>query len=161
MIKIKPLTASRRARISAFALIILAMSCLHACDSGPTAPDPLAVASPSPSPTPDPKVDVNSCVQTDLRVTGYNGAGNPDVVFGVGELFVVQAHPLNEAGAVLPAACRASTFATWLVSGSAPCQQFGDQFSLSAYFWCIEPGTLNVVVTHGKYRSAWAGRIIR
>jgi hypothetical protein len=144
----------------AVALIALAALWLSGCDSEPTGPTVVA-ASPSPSPTPDPKTDVNSCVQVDLRVTGYNGAGNPAVVFGVGELFVVQAHALNEAGAVLPSNCRASTFATWLVSGTAPCQRFGDQFSLSAYFWCIEPGTLTTLVRHGSYTSAWAGRIIR
>lgn len=140
--------------------LVLAAFYLSGCDSAPEAPTPV-VATPSPSPTPDPKTDVNSCKQVDVRITGYNGAGNPDLVFATGELFSVIAHPLNEAGAILPSNCRASTFATWIVGGTASCEQFGDRFSTSAAFWCIDPGTLSLVVRHGAYTSSWAGRVIR
>ena len=146
--------------LAALALIVLAAFWLSGCDSAPTAPDPLLIA-PSPSPTPDPKTDVTSCKQVDVRITGYNGAGNPDLVFGVGEMFSVIAHPLNEAGAVLPSNCRASTFATWIPGGTASCEQFGDRFSTSAAFWCIEPGSLSLTVRHGPYTSSWNGRVIR
>lgn len=151
----------KRNRLLEAALVLAAFATLGCVGEGSLVAGPSADVSPSPAPTPDPKTDVNSCVQKDVRITGYNGAGNPDLVFGTGEMFSVIAHPLNEAGAILPSNCRTSTFATWIVGGSASCEQFGDRFSTAAAFWCIDPGSLSLVVRHGPYTSSWNGRVIR
>lgn len=156
---------SRRVRVAAFIVVMLAGFCgLHGCDSGPSAPDVVTVASPAPSPsptpTPYPETHPLSCLQKNLKLSVVNGAGNDDVIFDYREFLTALASPRNAVNAVLPQECSYSRVVGWQVRGPG-CSQYGDLTGFVTYFKCLDPGDVQVIATHGEHKAVWGGLLIR
>jgi hypothetical protein len=110
---------------------------------------PTVVATPSP----DPKTDPNSCIETNVKMHG-------DVEVGfVEHIIVIELLPYNEANVPLTSSCRYPQTAGWNYAG--PCLQLGDRTTLTAKFWCLESGYLDIVATHGIFKAVGRVRIVR